>query len=360
MSLSRAIQNHWRKSKVTYNDLILEDANSLKINYPELFDQLEHKCILVTGATGLIGKTLVTIILNNTKTAKVAALARNKEKAELFFSGNPHKDRLSFIISDITQPFSSPVPVDYIIHAASETSSKAFITTPVNVISTTFKGTQNLLEFANANKVESFVYLSTMEIYGAPKTDEKINESHGTNLISTEVRTCYPESKRLCETLCAAYASEYGVPAKILRLTQTFGPGVAYNDGRVFAEFARCAIEGKNIVLHTKGETKRNYLYTADAVSAILTVLLKGENGEAYNAANESTYCSIYEMAKLVAEQIANNKIKVIIEESDISKFGYAPPLKMNLDTAKLKKLGWNPTHSLKEMFEKTIHSMAG
>ena len=83
----------------------------------------------------------------------------------------------------------------------------------------------------------------------------------------------------------------------------------------LFAEFARCAIEKRNIVLKTKGETERCYLDISDAVSAILTVLLNGKIGEIYTAANEETYCSIYEMAKLVAEM---NGIDVEIKEQDI------------------------------------------
>ena len=153
-------------------------------------------------------------------------------------------------------------------------------------------------------------------------------------------------------------ASQYGVPSKVVRLTQTFGPGVQYNDGRVFAEFARCAIEGRNITLHTKGETKRSYLCTEDAVNAILTVLLKGQDGEAYNAANEDTYCSIYEMAKLVANECAGGKIKVVIEETDASTFGYAPTLHMNLDSKKIRHLGWEPKDGLLDMYSKMIDSM--
>ena len=162
-----------------------------------------------------------------------------------------------------------------------------------------------------------------------------------------------------CETLCAAYACQFQVPAKVIRLTQTLGPGVQYNDGRVFADFSRCAIENRDIVLHTKGETKRSYLYTLDAASAILTVLTKGKSAEAYNAANEDTYCSIYEMAQLVAQKIAQGKIQVKVEETDISSFGYAKTLHMNLDTTKLKELGWQAKTNLSEMFSKTIESMA-
>ena len=151
---------------------------------------------------------------------------------------------------------------------------------------------------------------------------------------------------------------EYGVPSKVVRLTQVFGPGVEYSDSRVFAEFARCVIEERDIILKTKGETKRNYLYTKDAAEAIFAVLLKGKNGEAYNAANEEIYCSIYDMAHLVATRCAQGKIKVTIDETDVSQCGYMPILKMNLDTNKLKKLGRLPGTDLEQMYFKMIEDM--
>ena len=192
-----------------------------------------------------------------------------------------------------------------------------------------------------------------MEIYGGSEREEKLTDTSPCNLDTMRARSSYPESKRLCESLCAAYASEYDVPAKAVRLTQTFGPGVSPIDKRVFAEFARCAIEKRDIVLKTKGETKHNYLYTEDAASAILTVLLYGKAGEAYNAANEDTYCSIYEMARLVSDTFGNGVVR--IEEGDAEKLGYAPIAKMNLSAAKLRALGWEPQTDLKTMFSALI-----
>ena len=148
--------------------------------------------------------------------------------------------------------------------------------------------------------------------------------------------------------------------AKIARLTQTFGPGVSYSDERVFAQFARCAIEGKDIILHTEGKTKRSYLYTADAVRAILTILLAGENGQAYNVANEDTYCSISEMANLVTNRCAGGLIEVKYELDDISRYGYAPTLCMNLDTSKVRKLGWVAKYDLATMYDNMINAMTG
>lgn len=316
-----------------------------------MFEELKNKKILVTGATGLIGKTAVFKLLDIG--AKVVVVVRDRLKAEKLFG-----DKVEYLVSDITALEAKKQDIDYIIHGASNTSSKAFIENPVEVSFTALEGTKRVLELARLCGVKALVYLSSMEVYGTPTTDDKVSENSSTNLDAMKVRSAYPESKRMCECLCAAYASEYAVPAMVVRLTQTFGPGVMYDDGRVFAQFARCAIEGKDIILRTKGETRRNYLYTDDAVNAILTVLLKGKSGEAYNAANEDTYCSIFEMANLVARECSDSEIKVLIQEQDVTRYGYAPTLHMNLDTTKLRELGWMPNSDLKTMYINMISDM--
>lgn len=323
---------------------------------------LAGQSVLITGATGLIGKNLIhTLVSSNNlnllmKPIKIIALVRSLEKAQRVLKED--YDFIECVVGDVEKRISISEQVDYIIHAASQTSSKAFIERPISTINTAIIGTTNILELAREKQVKKVVYLSTMEVYGSPSTDEKINEKHGTNIDQMLVRSCYPESKRVCENLCVAYMKEYDIPINVVRLTQTFGRGVDYNDGRVFAEFARCVIEKRDIVLHTKGETRRNYLYTQDAVNAILTVLIKGKNGEAYNAANEGTYCSIYDMAQMVAKRCAHGEIKVRIEIEDESKYGFAPVLKMNLDATKLKSLGWEAAVGLEDMFHILIQDM--
>lgn len=317
------------------------------------------KKVLVSGACGLIGKALVSalVLYNGKKPITVVALVRNEAKARKVFRNLP-SENIEYLVCDVCDLQPSDIGVDYIIHGASFTASKDFIEKPVDVIKVSVKGTENLLEFAQANKVKSFVYLSSMEVYGIHVTEDKVFENSASVLDTTSVRSSYSESKRMCESLCAAYCSQYCVPAKVVRLTQTFGEGVAYDDKRVFAEFARCVIEGKDIVLKTKGETKRNYLYTDDAVAAILTVLEKGKSGEAYNAANEETYCSIREMADLAAKTFGAGKVNVRFDFTDAEKCGFVPEIKMNLSTEKLKALGWKAEVGLTEAFEKTIRSM--
>lgn len=315
------------------------------------WDSLQNKTVLVTGATGLLGKLIVKA-LSVKGGIHVVALVRNREKAEKIFSGYSN---IAFKICDINDLDDIDGSVDHIIHCASVTDSKMFVNEPVRTCITAIRGTENILRLGVKKQCASIVYVSSMEVYGTPQTDEKITEDHSTNLNCMSVRSCYPESKRACENLCCAYANQYGMKIMSARLTQTFGAGVEYSDNRVFAEFARCAVEKRDIILHTKGETKRCYLYTADAARALLTILCKGETCHAYNIANEASYCSILEMAELVADKNSGGAITVRCEPDDISKFGYAGHLKMNLDTTAVQALGWKPVYSLEQMFERMI-----
>lgn len=327
----------------------IDDIKILKSNKNIDWSSFNNKTIYISGATGLIGSNLVNALLACSN-AKIVVQIRNKKKAYKLFG-----EKVDYVVCDILDKPIYTENVDYIIHCANPTSSKYFIDYPVDTINTAINGTFNLLEFAKEKNVTSFVFLSTMEVYGIKKRGHKIKENESGSFDSSVVRNCYPLSKQTCENLCVAYKTQFKVPTRVLRLTQTFGPGVSYDDNRVFAEFARCIIENRNIILKTRGKTERSYLYTIDAVSAILTVLLKGSDGEIYTAANENTYCSIYDMAKMVAEL---GNIQVIIEEQDVAKFGYADTLYMNLDTSKLKNLGWYPYVNLKEMYLKLIESL--
>ena len=324
-----------------------------------LYPELKGKTVLITGATGLIGACLVRRLLNaaaEEKPGEIILLVRNEAKARAKFPEGP--DRLTIIPGEVMDPPEIRQDVDYIIHLAAPTQSRAFVESPADVILTNILGTRNMLELAGKKKCRGFLYASTMEVYGTPQTDEKIPENHPSSLDTMKVRSSYPESKRACEALCAAWAGQYGVPAKVVRLTQTFGPGVEYSDPRVFAELARCVIEKRDIVLRTKGGTKRNYLYTDDAAEAILTVLTRGNAGEAYNAANEDTYCSIREMAEMVAEEFGQGCVRVRCEAGDADAAGYAPELHMNLDTGKLRELGWQPKTGLAQSFREMIRDM--
>lgn len=319
------------------------DGDCMK-NY---FTEIAGKRFFVTGATGLIGQNLVRYLRDNG--ASVLALTRRPV------------DGLDYVLGNVENLPEIPGEIDYIIHGASATASAYFVEHPVETIETAVVGTRNLLELAKDKHVKGFVYLSSMEVYGHPPKGHKVTEDEVAGFDPTNPRNCYPISKVMCESLCCSYAKEYAVPAKIVRLTQTFGPGVAYDDKRVFAEFMRCAIQKKDITLRTRGETERSYLYTDDATQAILTVLLKGNIGEAYTVANPDTYCSIAKFAQMVSQEYG---IDVRFELEDIRKYGYAGTLYMDLDVSKLEALGWKAetglldavANSVKEIKEGNMH----
>lgn len=344
---------------IMQNKTYFEDMNFV-LAFPSIdWEKLRNKNILVTGGTGLIGSTLINALLyaNDKKDLhlQVTALVRNIEKAQTIFGEH---NSLKLVIGTVEKLPNLDMPIDYIVHGASPTASAFFVQHPVETIKTAVTGTINLLEVAVKKSAQGFVYLSSMEVYGAPHTDDVIPETQGTTVDTMSVRSCYPEAKRMCESLCASYASEYAVPAMAIRLAQTFGPGVAADDGRVFAEFARCAMHKRDIVLQTAGTSKRCYLYTADAVTAILTILLAGKAGEAYNVANRDTYCSIVEMAHMVAEKLAYGAIKVHVPTDGKHEQKFPPPHNLNLGTNKVQKLGWRADKSLVEMYERMIVGM--
>ena len=312
------------------------------------WNALVNKTFFITGATGLIGTTLIKSLnyANKVKNLniKVLALVRNKQRAADKFMDILSDGMLQFVTGNVEELPQVQDNVDFIIHAASQTSSKEFVNCAVETIHTSIAGTMNTLNLAKEKQVQGYVYLSSMEVYGYPEKGHRVTEKEIGALSPLDLRNSYPIGKIMSEALCCAYAGEYSVPAKICRLTQTFGPGVNYNDNRIFAYFGKCVKEKKNIVLKTKGETERCYLYTTDAATAILTILLKGKPGTAYNAADESTYSSIAEMAERVA---AEGGIKVEYDIQDEAANGFPQALFMHLDTTALQSLGWKPCENI-------------
>lgn len=307
--------------------------------------------VLVTGATGLIGQALVNRFAADGH--RVLAAVRNEGKGAGAFAGRAGVEVVRW---DVLEPAPAFIRgVDWVVHAAAETASRSFVEQPVEVIRTVVAGTENVLEFVRAVHVSSAVFLSTMEVYGAPTADPVAETDYG-YLDPAAVRSSYPEAKRLAENLCVAHAREYGVPVKIARLTQTFGAGVRRGDRRVFAQFAEAVLDGRDIVLHTEGRTARCYCALEDAVAAIRVLLEKGASGEAYNVANPATYCTIREMAEALCA--AHPPCRVVVDTRAAAGRGYAPEFKMRLDVAKIEALGWRPTRGLAEMFEDLIDSM--
>ena len=336
------------------NNVLQEDLKKLASTF--IFkEELKNKTVLITGATGLIGSTTIYFLeLLNKKydlNINIIGIARNKEKVESY----KYSKSIFILYQDIETPIALDCSVDYIIHTACPTQSAYFTDHPVEVIKTSVNGSINIFELAKKKK-SSVIFLSSIEVYGQILDSKPLIENEYGNIDFLKTRSSYPESKRIVECLAFSYVNEYGVDIKIARLTQTIGPSISVTDNRVFAQFAKAIIFSNDIVLFTEGTSAKSYIYTIDALNAFFYMLFRGEKGEAYNIANEKTYISIKNLAIFLIENF-NPNIHVDIQKKEL---GYYPPeSKINLDTTKLKSLGWLPLYNLKEMFQRLIKSLS-
>lgn len=344
-------------------DKVLEEDLDLIAGSNLPFEKLSNSTVLVTGATGLIGVSLIRALMRINDVRKtsirILALIRNRDKAEAIYGNLLSRTDIKLVVGDVIEVIEITEKIDFIFHCASVTASKMMVTQPVETLMTSVMGTKNILDLAKEKNCKSVVYLSSMEMYGSFSDNSKeVTEEDLGYINPLKVRSNYPESKRLCENMCIAYLNEYSVPVKIARLAQTFGAGILPGENRVFAQFARSIINGEDIVLHTLGQSDGNYCYTSDAVSALLTILLNGENGEAYNVSNPETYTTISEMAHMVCREFSNGNSHVVFDIPETNTYGYAADTKMKLNSDKLQSLGWIPKVNLRTAYERLIQSL--
>lgn len=324
------------------------------------WDKLQDKSVMVSGATGLIGSFLIDMIMyRNEKygmNCKVYALGRNKERISNRFAYCCKLFTYQSIECDINKPLirDDIGDVDYIFHLASNTHPVAYATDPIGTITTNVIGTRNLLEFAVSHHAARFIFASSNEVYGENRGDvEKFDERYCGYIDSNTMRAGYPESKRCGEALCQAYIKQRALDIVISRFTRSYGPTLLKSDTKAVSQFLYRGIMGQDIVLKSEGTQYYSYTYVADAVSGLLTVLLKGKCGEAYNIADEASDIMLKDLATLIAEYVGRRVVFKIPEE--IERAGYSKATKARLESAKLQKLGWKARYDIRSGIGRTI-----
>ena len=347
--------------------MFLYDKSVVKADMDDLisrdipFEKIKGKTVLVTGATGMLAYyfTLTLMHLNKEKDygIKVLALVRSKAKAEAKFAGFLDDDNFEIIAQDVCTPISYEGDINYIFHAAGAASPYFIKNDPTGIIAANTQGTVNILELAKTKNIGNVVYPSTREIYGKVDDVDFVKETDMGVFDPLEARSCYPESKRMAETILKSYLVQYGVPFTVLRIAHSYGPGMIIgNDGRVMADFITNAVNSDDIIMKSDGLAERAFCYVTDAVAAIFLVMLKGENGEAYNLANETEPMAIRDVAQMISDLFPERNIKVVYEVSTDTS-GYCNYKRKGLNTEKLEALGWKPVVKLKDGLKSTVLS---
>lgn len=314
-------------------------------------DRLHGKKFLITGATGMVGVMLIDTLMAMGD-VKIYAVGRNREKAKSRLGEYFGNTNFEFIEQDVCLPFPDFLKPDYIIPAASNTHPLAYSHYPIETILINVKGAEHALDLA-ARCGAMVVYTSTNEVYGNAISNEVFTEDCNGRLNLSNARSCYNESKRTAEALCQAYIAEKNVNVKIARLCRIFGPTMLESDSKASSQFIKKALANEDIVLKSEGKQYFSYTYVADAVIGILTVLLKGETGIAYNVSSEKTNVHLRDFAQLCADY---NHKKVVFElpSSDECK-GYSVAMNAILSNERIKAIGFQPIYSMEDAIRRTI-----
>lgn len=315
--------------------------------------------LLITGATGFFGLSLIKflIYLNEyvlEKKCKIIALCRNEKKAIKEFKKYSRLKEFFFVIHDIENRINDIGHVDYILHAACNSSSRACYENPIDIIKANVVGTMNLLAYATKEKIKGFLFFSSGAVYGnTAHAKASVNEFESYPLAFLDTKNSYAESKRMAENICRAYFKQYDIPVKIIRISHTYGPGIDLNDGHIYSDIVKSIINRENLVMNSYGEAWRPFCYISDAVIACFKILFEGENGEAYNMANMSCYLSIHDLISILFDEVFSEKnLKVIYP---IGKAGNLIK-EMPPNVEKIKGLGWQPQVDVRTGFKRTVN----
>ena len=336
------------------SNILAEDAKRItehNINW----EKLKGSSVLVTGASGMLGSYIVRtlVYLRNSRgwDIDVCALVRHPDKLPADI-----REEVTVLQQDVTESIKSETGFDYVIHAASPASPLIMKKDPAGTIAANVIGTYNTLQQAVRSGAKGYLFISSREIYGQPYEGQtEFTENIYGFVDPLSPRSCYPEGKKAAETMCAAYAEQYGLNARIARLAHTYGPGMSLDDGRVQADFFRDVVNHRDIVMKSEGLPVRTYTYVSDAVAALFYILLEAKE-MAYNISSPESTVSIKQLAETAAGAFPERGLKVVKDIPEAAgNTGVAPFTLGILNSDKLRRLGWHPDYTLTEGIRRTV-----
>lgn len=334
---------------------LLRDANDVLENLGNSVRSFASQKILITGGAGFLGAHFIYFF---TRLNDSGILEKPCEIIlfDNFLRGRPawvedikDRDDVSIIDADIcTFNKHENHFFDYIIHAASIASPTYYRKYPIETMDANVIGLRNLLDLATKSNLKSFLYFSSSEIYGDPSpSDIPTPETYRGNVSCTGPRACYDESKRYGETMCVSFWKERGVPVKIARPFNNYGPGLKITDKRVIPDFFRDVIADGSITLLSDGLATRTFCYISDAITGYILLLLSDENGESFNIGTDQPEISMKKLAELIFDTVQLNH-NIVMGQSDDRNYLIDNPSRRCPDIQKSRsRLGFSPKISL-------------
>lgn len=340
------------KSKLYREDV----RNAAETDLP--WEMLSGSRILITGASGMIGTILTDILMCRSiyykNKIRVVAIGRNELQAFERFQYYWDNEYFSYYHHDVTQPLEEQGDFDYIIHAACYNHPTAYSADPVGTIIANVTSTCELLNYGVKHHIKRFVFLSSTEIYGKSYGFvQRFKEQFCGYLDCNTLSAGYPESKRTGEALCNAFGKSHNLDFVIPRLGKVFGPTMRESDSKALSQFLQWGISGHSIILQTNGLQRYSFCYAADAALAALTILMRGEKGNAYNVADDQMDFTLKEIAKMIGRSTNTRVVHAISDLEELA--GNKKPAVSLVDCTKLRKLHWKPMVSFQEGIQRTV-----
>lgn len=320
-------------------------------------NKIKNCTIMVTGATGMICSSIVDLLfLLNARfkfNMNIILAGRNLEHVKKrFYLHQQHKD-YEFVYYDATIHQEMNINADYVIHGASNANPSVYLKQPTETMLSNIIGLNDVLSMSVQMNVKRVLFISSSEVYGTKEDEKPFSEEDYGYVDILNPRACYPSAKRAAETLCVSYYEQHRLDTVIVRPGHIFGPTITASDTRASAEFTRNAYEGKDIVMKSKGMQLRSYCFCMDCTSAVITVLLNGKSGEAYNISNRNSVISISDLSREFSKCASTS---VIYQEATLSeKTSFNMMDNSSLNSLKLEQLGWRALFDLASGVKKTL-----
>lgn len=328
-----------------------QDISEIVNSNLENLSRLSSKSILLTGAAGFLGRYFIETFRaynSENEPIKIVALDNHISSQQIDLRLRTEDANIEWIYGDAKIGSELSTKFDHVIHAAGIASPEHYRAKPLETIYVAVDVTRSLLEKSRKDN-SRMLFFSSSEIYGDPDPSQiPTSEIYRGNVSSRGSRACYDESKRLGETLCYVFQTEFQTHVSVVRPFNIYGPGMLPHDYRVLPNFAKAIFQKRNLEVYGSGQQTRTFCYVTDAISAFLKILVQRKQADVYNVGNPFPEISMIELARKVKE-ISGYQGQVVTTEYP-SSYPEDEPNRRCPDISKIKNdLGFVPSVSLNE-----------